>query len=148
VWRQRTANLRDNVKALRLRTVVSDEVVVTGGVSDHARTAAEVMRTGILPAIIVGLAFTALSVPLDEGGRHVGQYVATAAFVAAWGFARYGLWRNDEHWRTAAHRQTALWFGGFLIAAVILGALDEVRVPEQMPSDGEATALVRPALDH
>jgi hypothetical protein len=88
------------------------------------------MRTGILPALIVGLAFTALSVPLDDGGRQLGQYVATAAFVAAWGFARYGLWRNEPDWRAAAHRQTALWFGGFLTAAVILGALDEVQMAE------------------
>jgi hypothetical protein len=124
-WGRRTRNLRENLRALRLHSVVSEDAFTQSGVSQRARSAADVMRT-VLPVLAAGFAFTALSVPLDEGGRQAVQYIATACFVAVWGFARYGLWRGADDWRAAAHRQTALWFGGFMLAALIVGLLDEV----------------------
>jgi hypothetical protein len=120
VWRRRTHTLVSNLRALRLRTVVSEYDFEKTAVSPRAYVAADVMRA-ILPTVGAGLCFTAMSVPLDESGRQVAQYMASACFMAAWSFVRYGLWQGLREWRATAHRQTLLWFGGFMLAALIVG---------------------------
>lgn len=132
-WSQRTQNLAANVRELRFRTVASEVAFQEGGVSKRARTAADVMRT-ILPLLMAGLSFTGLSIPLGEGAREAVQYLATACFVAVWGFARYGLWQGLDDWRASAHRQTLLWFGGFMTAALIAGLLSKVELSPDAPT--------------